>query len=81
MTNLVLSVFWISLVVVPMAISFPYSNVTRGFALGNIVDGQVIKLLHWCRQTLSRKIYVALKKINLLHVTQNVYKYMYKAYS
>uniref|UniRef100_K1R2X3 Transmembrane channel-like protein 3 n=1 Tax=Magallana gigas TaxID=29159 RepID=K1R2X3_MAGGI len=40
MTNLVLSVFWISLVVVPMAISFPYSNVTQGFALGNIVDGQ-----------------------------------------
>lgn len=46
MTNLVLSVFWISLVVVPMAISFPYSNVTQGFALGNIVDGQVIELLH-----------------------------------
>lgn len=40
MTNLVLSVFWISLVVVPMAVSFPYSNVTQGFALGNIVDGQ-----------------------------------------
>lgn len=64
-----------------MAISFPYGNVTQGFALGNIVDGQVIKLLHWSRQTLSRKIYVALKKINLLHVTQNVYTCLKHGYA
>nr|XP_022308669.1 transmembrane channel-like protein 7 [Crassostrea virginica] len=40
LSNLVLSVLWLSLVVTPMAVSFPYSNVTQGFALGNIIDGQ-----------------------------------------
>ncbi|XP_062606129.1 transmembrane channel-like protein 3 [Saccostrea cucullata] len=75
MTNLVLSFFWLCLVVVPMAITFPYANVTHGFTLRNLIDGQGVLGEVWVFYggykpwTLGDNYYLALAYLSLIIIT------------